>query len=318
MRPLATARRSRAKPDNKRIAHAALRKYTDTLIDFARQVCLHCCDMKNNITNAALLAADEPAPFTVFNQASSVPLLLLCDHAGALLPRALGTLGLGASTLQSHLALDIGAAEVTRQLATRFQATAILGNYSRLAIDLNRDLCSTDAFLEFSDGVTIPGNQDLSHAQRQARVQALYQPYHSQVEQQLQRIRAAGAAPTVVSIHSFTPVLDGVFRPWELGVLWNRDPHTAQHFVDALSADGYLVGDNQPYSGKELKGYTVEHHTAGTDVPHVLLEIRQDLLVQPAVLAGIVASLERIVRNLLPQQQNSEQVPCTSPNPDSP
>jgi len=242
-----------------------------------------------------LLAADEPAAFTVRNPDSTTPVLLVCDHASRRFPRALGTLGLDPLARRCHLAIDIGAGDLTRALAESTGATAVLCGYSRLVVDCNRDLMDPGAFLEYGDGIVVPGNRNLHGDQKAARANAVYWPYHGAIEAELARLEAAGVAPLFVSIHSFTPVLNGEARSWEMGVLWDRDPVTAELFIGDLRAAGYLVGDNEPYSGKAPQDFTVDHHAEPAGVPHVGLEIRQDLIHRPDGVARVAAILHKIV-----------------------
>src|SRR5690606_31159317 len=170
-----------------------------------------------------LLAADEPAPFSILNPSAGKPLLLVCDHASRVFPRALGDLGLDPLARRCHLALDIGAGALTAKLSGSLGATAVLAGYSRLVVDCNRDLLDPGAFLEFGDGIVIPGNRNLDAAHKEARAEAIYWPYHHAIDAEIKRLSGVSRAPAVIAIHSFTPVLDGISRPWEIGVLWDAD-----------------------------------------------------------------------------------------------
>ncbi len=245
-----------------------------------------------------VLAPDEPAPFAVLNGDSTGPVLLVCDHASARLPRSLGDLGLDPAARQSHLAQDIGAADLARRLAKTLNATAVLAGYSRLVVDLNRDLQDPEAFLEFGDGIAIPGNRGLSPAARAARVDAIYRPYHAAVGEQVRRLEAAVGVPAIVAVHSFTPVLNGVSRPWEIGIMWDADPRIADILLAGLRAGGYVVGDNEPYSGKAPQDFTIDHHGEAARLPHVGIEVRQDLIDHPEGVTRVAAGLHRIIANL--------------------
>ena len=225
-----------------------------------------------------LFAPDEPAPYEGFNPSGAAPLLLVCDHATRDLPRRLGTLGLREAELSRHIAWDIGIAEVTRGLARRLDAPAVLSRFSRLAIDPNRALDDPTLIPQISDGVVVPGNQDLSPAQVCARIDGLHRPYHEAVRQTLDGLVARGPAPAVVSMHSFTPVMKGVERPWHVGVLWDDDPRLPLPLMARLRAQGIAVGDNQPYSARDGHGHTLFEHAAPRGLACVLIEIRQDLI----------------------------------------
>jgi predicted N-formylglutamate amidohydrolase len=243
-----------------------------------------------------LLADDEPAPCTVLNARSTEPVLFVCDHASRCLPRALGDLGLDPAALRSHLAWDIGAGELTRQLAESLGATAVLAGYSRLVVDPNRDLLDVEAFLTYGDGVAIPGNRNLSAADRAARADAVYRPYHRAIHEQIRRLAATGRVPAMLAIHSFTPVLDGVSRPWEVGVLWDADRRIADILMRELRRAGFHVGDNEPYSGRSPQDFTIDHHAEAAGLPHAGIEVRQDLLGDAEGVARMAAVLGGIVR----------------------
>ena len=241
------------------------------------------------------LAADEPAPFTVLNGDVEKPCLLICDHASRRFPAAAGSLGLDPGTLRCHLAWDIGAGPVTEQLAERLNVTAVVANYSRLVVDLNRDLMDPSAFLEFSDGVVVHGNRGLSDDDKAQRAADIYHPYHRAVDAELRRLNSNGLSPAFISIHSFTPVFNGKTRPWEIGILWDVDRPTAEIFIDGFRQAGFNVGDNEPYSGKAPMDYTIDHHAEAAGIPHVGIEIRQDLIDHDAGVKRLVDVLAEIV-----------------------
>lgn len=231
---------------------------------------------------APLLGPDDPPPATILNPEAAGALLLVCDHAMRAIPRRLGDLGLPEEQLCRHIAYDIGAAELTKRLAARFRATAVLSGYSRLVIDPNRALDDPTAIPVVSDDVVIPGNRALDAAAAAERVEAIFRPYHKAVAGALAAIRARGQVPVVLSVHSFTPAMRGVARPWHIGVLWDNDPRLPVPLIEALRADGrWCVGDNQPYSGRGTLGGTVETHATPAGYPNALLEVRQDLIAAP-------------------------------------
>jgi predicted N-formylglutamate amidohydrolase len=245
-----------------------------------------------------LLAADEPAPFTVLNPAAEKPVLLVCDHASRLFPRALGDLGLDPLARRCHLALDIGAEALTVRLAESLGVTAVLAGYSRLVVDCNRNLLDPGAFLEFGDGIVVPGNRNLSPAQKAARADAIYWPYHRAVDAEIKRLTGPRRSPGVVSIHSFTPVLDGVARPWEFGILWDADRRMSDILIRELTELGFVVGDNEPYSGRAPQDFTVDNHAEAAGLPHVGIEVRQDLIDDDDGVGEIAAILRGIVQRV--------------------
>jgi predicted N-formylglutamate amidohydrolase len=234
------------------------------------------------VSAPGLLRPGEPPPFELHNESAGGRLLLVCDHASNRVPESLENLGLGEAELARHIGWDIGAADVTRHLSDRLGAPAVLAGYSRLAIDCNRSLDHPGLILDESDRTPVPGNVGLDAAQRQARIDALFRPYHGAVDEQVERLRelcAAEECPVVISIHSFTPVFDGVERPWQIGVLWNDDPRLPVPLMARLREDKDLtVGDNEPYSAREGFGHTLERHGDEGGLANALIEIRQDLI----------------------------------------
>lgn len=231
-----------------------------------------------------LLSPDDPPAFQHFNRAGRAPLLLLCDHAGNAVPRRLNRLGVTAKLLRdSHTAWDIGAGAVTRALAERLDAPALLGCYSRLVIDLNRPIGDPTSIPEVSDGIVIPGNQNLSDAAAERRAAELFWPYHQAISNTIAQEWRHGPAPVVVVVHSFTPQFGGQYRPWQLGILWNHDPRLSAPLLDWLRRHHpeLCLGDNQPYSGREI-GFTLDQHAAAAGLAHVALELRQDLIADAA------------------------------------
>lgn len=229
--------------------------------------------------SATLPGPGDPPAVTLVNEAGAAPVVLLCDHASNAIPAALGTLGLDEAARARHIAWDIGAAEVTRLLAEMLDAPALLSGYSRLVIDCNRALDDPTSSRQISDGTIVPGNRGLDDAARGARADACYRPYHRAVTEVIEQVTARDLMPVIVSVHSCTPVMKGFERPWHIGVLSNTDRRMTDLVIAELSRDSALcIGDNQPYSGLDPHGYTIETHALPSGWPNALLEIRQDLI----------------------------------------
>lgn len=232
-----------------------------------------------NSVPAALLSANDPAPAIILNGDKQSNAVIVCDHGGDAFPSKLNNLGLDAALRARHIAWDIGAAAVAREVSRLLEAPAALGSYSRLVIDLNRPTVDLTSIREISDGVLVPGNRNLSAADADVRIAEIFAPYHDAVAELVETARQRVAAPALVSIHSFTPVMKGAERPWHIGVLFGPDARLAHRLISVLSKNAEIcVGENKPYSGYDLFGCTVETHAIPKGYPNVLLEIRQDLI----------------------------------------
>jgi predicted N-formylglutamate amidohydrolase len=220
-------------------------------------------------------------------------LLFLCDHASNRLPE--GGLGLDPALLATHIAYDIGAASLTRALAAVYGAPALLGGWSRLLIDLNRGADDPTLVMKLSDGSIIQGNvlqdRDADAAEVARRIAAYHAPYHAAIAAALDRM---GKSAVVISMHSFTPAWKGRPRPWEVGILYDRDQRLAVPLMARLAEAGFHVGDNEPYSGA-LEGDTLYQHGTLRGLPHVLIEIRQDLISSDAMAQEFALRLKPIL-----------------------
>jgi len=233
---------------------------------------------------AGLLTAADGPPFQVVNPEGKSECLLTCDHASHRIPERLGDLGIEPPHLQEHIAWDIGAEAMTRWLARRLDAPAIVGGFSRLVVDLNRYLHDPGAFVEVSDRISIPGNLNLTDERKTERIEALYQPYHAAIRDMLDRAMAAGRVPKLISVHTMTDRMrDGHHRPQEITVCWARDGRLALPFMTALRARGDIhVGDNVPYGLDLGEDYSVPEHAMKRGLPHLQIEVRQDLVADEA------------------------------------
>lgn len=206
--------------------------------------------------------------------------LLTCDHATNRVPEWVsgGDLGLDPADMQRHIAYDVGAAGLTRMLAQHLHSPAVLSNFSRLVIDPNRGEADPTLLMRLYDGTIIPANRHADDAEREKRLNLLYRPYHDAY---------AGLADrrsdvVICAVHSFTPQLKGRgLRPWEVGVLYAHDDRLAQVFIALCAAQGWCVGDNEPYKG-HLPGDSVDRHALRAGRPNVLIELRNDLIADAA------------------------------------
>jgi predicted N-formylglutamate amidohydrolase len=229
----------------------------------------------------SLLAAGERPVVEV--RVGDGPFVVVCEHASNKLPRALGSLGLNSDDLKRHIAWDPGALEVAVGIAGRLGGALVTQRYSRLAIDCNRDPSLPDAITTRSEDTTIPRNADLSDAAKASRINEIWRPFHEALDRLLTARQEARRATALVTVHSFTPVYRGVSRPWHVGIISTDERALADSILKGLRREaGLVVGDNEPYSAKDNVDYTIRRHGRDRGVPHVMIEVRNDLLATAA------------------------------------
>jgi predicted N-formylglutamate amidohydrolase len=232
---------------------------------------------------STLLAPDEPPPFTAERPHGTANFVIVVDHASARIPRRLGDLGLPPSELRRHIAWDIGALAVARLVSASLDAPMVAQNYSRLVIDCNRDPRVAASIPTISELTEIPGNRDLSAEQKAARRHAIFDPYHQHVTALLDARAAAGRPTIFVAQHSMTNVFKGNQRAMHAAILYNRDRRFAGLMLDMLRREpGLDIADNQPYFVSDATDYSIPRHGEARGLPHVEIEIRQDLLLDEA------------------------------------
>lgn len=257
-----------------------------------------------------LLSPGEPDAAGRLRPDGASTFLILCDHAGALVPRRLGDLGAPPGELDRHTAVDIGALGVCERLSARLDAELVFQRYSRLVIDCNRPPHEPSAFVVETDGARIGANAALTATQAAARVAEVFMPYHAAIQESVARRLREGRPPVLVSVHSFTPVHSEhpAPRPWHVGVLFNRDDRLGRALAARLEAEGDLVvGVNEPYRVDDAGDYAIPVHAERLGLLHVEVEIRQDGIADregqrawgdrlarllPAALAGVAAPAE--------------------------
>ena len=224
----------------------------------------------------SLLTTADPAPVDTVNLESQSPLLLLCEHAGQAVPARLGDLGISDEILNSHRGWDIGAEAVARLLAEHTGAPLIMQRYSRLVIDANRPPHSPAAFPTVSDGAEIAGNLDITQAERDARVASIFEPMDRTIAD------AFASAPRLAafSIHSFAPRIGDTNRPWHAGFLTRKSHATAETLMMSIArrAPELTLALNEPYQIGDASDWFIPQHAEARDLPHSLIEIRNDQL----------------------------------------
>jgi len=248
---------------------------------------------------------DEDA-YEILPGEAGAGLVLLADHASNRVPPDLAELGLPASEFRRHIAWDIGVEALTRGLSARLGVPAVLSRFSRLVIDPNRGDDDPTLIMRLSDGAVVPGNAGVDAAEREARLARFWRPYHRAIGATIDAGFAAGRAPVVFSLHSFTPVWRGHPRPWHCGVLWDADPRLPMLLLERLRGDPTLVvGDNEPYDGA-LAGDTMYRHGTRRGLAHAILEVRQDLIADAAGVVDWVARLAPILEEAMRREDFAE------------
>ena len=257
-------------------------------------------DAQPTSTQSTLLGQGDPAPFSVFHREGRAELVMFCDHAGRAFPKTLGTLGLGPRELEQHIAWDIGIAGLGRRLARSLDAPFFMTAYSRLVIDCNRHIDDPTSIPQESDRTKVPGNRGLTAEDRSRRQVEIFWPYHRALSAEIEGRVAAKRTPVVISLHSFTPVMNDFQRPWHVGVLWNRDARMPVPLMRRLAQEADLVvGDNEPYSGRDGHGYSIKAHAEALGLAHALLEIRQDLIADESGQERWAGILHHVLKDVL-------------------
>jgi predicted N-formylglutamate amidohydrolase len=248
------------------------------------------------VSSQTLLAPDEPPPFIEVGRQGRSNFVIVVDHASSRIPRRLQNLGLPASELQRHIAWDIGALGVARQTAAALDGVLVAQNYSRLVIDCNRDPAVASSIPRVSESSEIPGNTALSEADIAARRVEIFDPYHNHVRALLDERAAAGRSTILVAQHTMTNIYHGVCREMHAAVLYNRDRRFAGLVLERLRREKeLLIADNEPYFVSDATDYTIPRHGEARGLPHVEIEIRQDLVSDEA---GQTEWAHRITRAL--------------------
>ncbi|ANV23383.1 MULTISPECIES: N-formylglutamate amidohydrolase [Agrobacterium] len=233
------------------------------------------------------------------NAGAAGDVLLVCEHASATVPQRFGTLGLSPEVLSSHVAWDPGALAVARLLSEKLDATLIYQRFSRLVYDCNRPPESPSAMPVKSEVYDIPGNFDLTEAERFARTSALYVPFHDRVSEIIAERQANGRKVVVVTIHSFTPVYHGRFREVEMGILHDTDSRLADAMLTGAEGASLMVNRNDPYGPEDGVTHTLRLHALPDGLLNVMIEIRNDLIADEGEQANIAAFLHELMGKAL-------------------
>ncbi len=235
-------------------------------------------------------------PYNII-QKKNTKILLICDHASNLIPSKYENLGLPMKLISEHISFDIGAKGLTEKMSNLMNAHAILSNFSRLLIDPNRSVDDPTSIMRFADKFIIPGNRGISEEDTRIRQKEFYDPYHDKIEDTIISLLNKNIVPILISIHSFTRKFRDKIRPWEISILWDTDNRISTPLIEVLENDNkYVIGNNQPYKGY-LRGDTLFTHATSRGLPHVLIEVRNDLISEE--------SGQEIIANYLTEKLNN-------------
>jgi len=249
-----------------------------------------------------LLDNDEAPPVEILNPDAAAPVVFSCEHAGRSVPRRLENLGLTTAEIKRHIAWDIGAGAVARRMAAGLEACLVLQRYSRLVVDCNRPMEAPDAIANVSDGTVVPGNLKLTEAEREARWREVHAPFHQALSAKIEaRIHAKATPMCLIAVHSFTPQLNGEYRPWTLGLLRRHDQGLAARLLAVLCelAPQETIGINRPYGIDDQTDYTIPVQAERRGLPNVLIEVRNDLIADQAGQAYYADILVTAIRRTL-------------------
>jgi predicted N-formylglutamate amidohydrolase len=237
--------------------------------------------LQTNRSVKKLLGQSDPPPVGVRNGALKSPFMLICDHAGNAVPKALNDLGLSRNELDRHIGIDIGILGVSEVLADLLEAPLVFQRYSRLVVECNRLFTSPDSIATISDGTSVPQNAGVGDNDRSLRINEIAVPYHQEIASRLDQ-RAAADVPTILlSMHSFTPSLLArpSNRPWQIGLCYDADTRFTRHVLDAIEKiPNMIIGRNEPYGVDMLRDYSIPVHAEARQIPYAEFELRQDLI----------------------------------------
>ena len=236
-------------------------------------------------------------PYFIYNKNEHSKIILLCDHASKIIPKKYKNLGLSQKNVNRHIGWDIGALKLAKKISKKINSTLIYSGYSRLLVDCNRSLKSKDAFIKKSEDTIIPGNIDINKNEKIVRAKKYYSPYHNVIKKIIEKQLKKDIIPIIVSIHSFTPKYLNKSRPWHIGLLQRRDKRLTSLFVNEIKRNGNLVlGINQPYKLNLQGDFTIPFFAESKGLPNVLIEIRQDLLIQNKTINYLCNLITKILK----------------------
>lgn len=247
------------------------------------------------LLRSGILASSDGEAVALENATARSGLVLVCEHASCLLPASAGDLGLPPAALSSHIAWDPGALAIARRLSEKLDGLLVHQRFSRLIYDCNRPPESPAAMPEKSEIYEIPGNRDLTPAERYARTAAFYIPFHDRVSSEIARLEGEGRQPVIVTVHTFTPVYFGKSREVEIGILHDTDSRLADAMLEAAADGPYRVERNSPYGPEDGVTHTLRLHALPQGHANVMIEVRNDLVRDDAEVEAISSYLADLI-----------------------
>jgi predicted N-formylglutamate amidohydrolase len=253
------------------------------------------------------LATTSDDNVLILNPTGQSNVVVVCEHASCFIPEMFNNLGLSPDDLHSHAVWDPGALAVATRLATQLDATLVASNVSRLVYDCNRPPSAPDAMPHQSEAIAVPGNQNLTPAQRQTRAECYYEPFRAALAETI----AAKSMPVIVTIHSFTPIYHGKTRAVEIGVLHDSDTRLADGMLGrAQEHTDLLVLRNEPYGPEHGVTHTLKEHALANGHLNVMLEVRNDLVQNDEQQSQMADRIAKWLSDALDRLQGSEVVQC--------
>ncbi len=266
-------------------------------------------DNMEAIAPISILVEEDGPAYSVTNETGKNRVILVCEHASNRVPRELNQLGLSEDQLQSHIAWDPGASDLAQLLSSALDATLIEARFSRLVYDCNRPPEAVSVMPAKTEFCDVPGNQDIGVADRLSRTCDIYLPFHGEFARLIATKRARGIAPVIVTIHSFTPVFNGETRNVEIGYLHGDDKRLAEAMLSVSSkSTRYDIRLNQPYGPTDGVLHSIEKQNDDTDIPYVMIEVRNDLLTSNDNRENIYALLSNSISEAVSSLDSDQQI----------
>ena len=188
-------------------------------------------------------------------------IIVSCEHGGNTVPHAYHHLFIDAEDiLQTHRGYDTGALSVAKELSDELRAKLFFNEISRLIIDTNRSLNTADLFSEYTSHLKAPAKEHI--------IEHYYTPYRERLERYI--LNHLGRKPLLhLSVHTFTPIMNGVERGVDIGLLFDENNpierefcnHWRQLLVEVLPQKNVML--NVPYNGSD-DGFTTHMRQKAT------------------------------------------------------